>query len=94
VLERDRTRQRTGARPGRGPLAGGERVDDRSHAGRPDAPRARSLRAQRLDDYSYLKTWWLGEGTCLDIVNDGVDTQLHMDACGGYSGQMWRLDAY
>jgi hypothetical protein len=43
--------------------------------------------------YYQLTTLWQGDGRALDVVNDGVNNQLHLAAAGNFSGQRWKFRA-
>jgi hypothetical protein len=53
-----------------------------------------SVYSQSFEDgYYRLTTQWLGEVKSLDVVNDGVNNQLHLTNTGNFSGQFWKITA-
>lgn len=53
---------------------------------------ATASHAQSPETYRRLTTEWLGDGMCLDIVNDGANNnRLQLAKCGDVSGQHWKI---
>ena len=53
---------------------------------------AASTPAPAAEEPIALRNRLTGAGRCLDIVNDGRNDQIHMAACGNYSGQQWLVE--
>lgn len=51
-----------------------------------------SVYSQTFDNgYYRLTTQWLGDGKSLDVINDGVNNQLHLTHTANASGQFWKF---